>query len=55
MLIQKKVEIFLVKFRKSQAKQFLEIALCYIECFFTKSIISLMYPKATATTVSAAP
>ena len=30
MLNQKKVEIFLAKFRKSLAKQFLEIAIYYI-------------------------
>ena len=39
MLNQKKVEIFLVKIRKSLAKQFLEIALMYylnIQTFFNK-------------------
>ena len=39
MMGQKKVEIFLVKIRKSLAKQFLEIALMYylnIQTFFNK-------------------
>ena len=38
MLNQKKVEIFLAKFRKSLAKQFLEIAFIYIYYLLEKLV-----------------
>ena len=43
MLYQKKVEIFLAKFRKSLAKQFLEVAIKKLLVSAKKSIIVMLY------------